>query len=327
MLLLHDTGALTDSQCRGSFLTQDRKSLQYDCWRGKGGFPTAGEGLQWPGNPWPFQLMGLQRGETLLLWSCHALAFLGPQYNIRSSGKMHDLLHKMHVKNKVSCGFHGLVLNLSSQPLAELRTVCLSSFSSHKMPQTEARGGGRAGAWTTVMRFSKFCSLVESPWWRCSPRWFLLRTTFLDGRGPSTHVASLGCVYGGGERGWTLGVSTQQDTHPNYLPRPNLPRHLIELLPMNPGGTNSQSWEILPTGLEIRKPLSIAQPKTRAISPLGTCCSWTSSKNGGWNQGWKRPLDFYLSDSTGNITEPTYQCKPACVSVPCASTIPRSMLW
>ena len=241
--------------------------------------------------------------------------------------KCMNLLHKMHVKNKVSCGFHGLVLNLSSQPLAELGTVCLSSFSSCKMPQMEARRGGRAGAWTAVMRFSKFCSLVESPRWRCSPRWVLLRTTFLDGRGPSTHVASLGCVYGGGERGWTLGVSTQQDTHPNYLLRPNLPRHLIELPPMNPGGTNSQSWEVLPTGLEIRKPLSIAQPKTRAISPLGTSCSWTSSKNGGWNQGWKRPLDFYLSDSTGNITEPTYQCKPACVSVPCASTIPRSMLW
>ena len=31
---------------RGSFLTQDRKSLQYDCWRGRGSFHTAGEGLQ-----------------------------------------------------------------------------------------------------------------------------------------------------------------------------------------------------------------------------------------------------------------------------------------
>ena len=91
VLLLQDRGAPSVSpQCRGSSLTQDRKSLHYVCWRGKGGFCTAEKGLQLPGNPWPFQLMGLQREETLLLRSCHALLFWGPQYNIRSSAKMHE---------------------------------------------------------------------------------------------------------------------------------------------------------------------------------------------------------------------------------------------
>lgn len=104
------------------------------------------------------------RGERLfccdpvMLW--HSW---GPSITSGLQVKCMNLLHKMHIKNKVSCGFHSLVLNLSSQPLAELRTVCLSSFSSHKVPQTEARGGGRARAWTAVTRFSKFCSLVESP--------------------------------------------------------------------------------------------------------------------------------------------------------------------
>ena len=197
-----------------------------------------------------------------------------------------------------------MVLHLSSQPLAELRTVCLSSSSGLKIPQTEARGGGGSGTWTAVMRFSKFCSLVENPQWRYSPRWFLLRATFLPSRGPSAHMASIGCVYGGGERGWALGVCTQQDTHPNYLPRPHLQRHLIELLPMNPDGTNSQSWEVLPIRLEIRKPLSIPQPKTHSLSPVGASCSWTSSRMEDEMKGERvnRPLDFYLSDSTGNTT-------------------------
>lgn len=47
VLPLQDRGAPSVSpQRRGSFLTQDRKSLPYVCWRGKGGFCTAGKGLQ-----------------------------------------------------------------------------------------------------------------------------------------------------------------------------------------------------------------------------------------------------------------------------------------